>query len=76
MKDVDFERAQVTVRQAKGRKERYTTLPRRAVEPLAEQLERARRLHRRDLAKGYRETLLPDALARKLGRASRDWSWQ
>jgi len=76
IKDIDFGTGSVTVRAAKGDKDRVTTLPRRLVESLQAHLARVKELHARDLAAGAGEVALPDALARKYPRASREWPWQ
>jgi integron integrase len=75
-KDVDFERHEITVRQGKGGKDRRTMLPVRLEAPLRAQLDEARRVHERDLAAGFGEVWLPDALARKYKGAAREWGWQ
>jgi integron integrase len=75
-KDIDFARHEVTVRQGKGGKDRRTMLPARLEAPLRAQLEEAQRVHRRDLAAGFGEVWLPDALARKYTGAAREWGWQ
>ena len=62
--DVDFEYHQVTVREAKGQKDRVTLLPESVAEPLRSQLETARTLHEQDLSEGFGEVYLPDALSR------------
>lgn len=77
VKDLDFGRSQLCVRQGKGRKDRYTTLPKRLAEPMAEHLARVRALHLEDLRKGHGCAPLPYALQRKLGaRESAAWEWQ
>ena len=76
VKDLDPGRAQLTVRQGKGRRERVTTLPRRLREPLERHLAAVRDLHRRDLGEGYAGVPLPDALERKYPSARREWAWQ
>jgi integron integrase len=76
VKDVDFSRSQLTIRQGKGRRDRMTTLPRRLRGPLERHLVEVRRLHQRDLEQGYGEVPLPDALGRKYPTAARDWRWQ
>ena len=76
VKDVDFERLEIRVRDGKGRKDRVTPLPRSLVAPLRVQLAFARELHARDLALGFGETRLPGALARKYPGAGREWGWQ
>lgn len=76
VKDVDFSRNEITVRAGKGNKDRRTMLPRSLVEPLQREIERARILHRADLAEGHGEVWLPHALARKYTSAAREFGWQ
>jgi integron integrase len=76
VKDVDFEYRQIMVRDGKGAKDRVTMLPASLVEPLRDQLARARKLHDRDLAEGLGDVELPDALARKYPKAPCEWSWK
>ena len=76
VKDVEFSRNEIVVREGKGNKDRVTMLPASVKEPLAVHLDRVRRLHERDLAAGFGRVLLPDALARKYPSANRDWGWQ
>ena len=76
VKDVEFARREILVRDGKGNKDRVTMLPVRLVGPLREQLEHARELHRGDLADGFGAVWLPFALARKYPSAAREWGWQ
>jgi integron integrase len=76
VKDVDFGRGEITVRDGKGRKDRVTMLPQALRAPLAEQLRRARRVWDDDRALGFGAVALPDALARKYPNAAREWGWQ
>lgn len=76
VKDVEFERREIVVRDGKGGKDRVTMLPDRLTAPLREHLERVRALHDRDLAEGFGEVGLPDALAEKTRTAPRAWGWQ
>ncbi|MBY4678721.1 integron integrase [Marinobacterium sp. CAU 1594] len=76
VQDVDFGYRQILVRNAKGNKDRVAPLPERLIEALEVQLEFARNLHRQDLAQGYGEVWLPDALSRKWPNAARSWEWQ
>jgi integron integrase len=76
VKDVDFERAQIVVRQGKGRKDRVTMLPSTIAPALHRHLAEGRRLHEADLASGFGRVVLPDALARKYPGAERAWPWQ
>ncbi|HEX7324386.1 MAG TPA: integron integrase [Rhodanobacteraceae bacterium] len=76
VKDVDFARNEITIRDGKGGKDRRTVLPRSLIEPLQREIERARALHRQDLVEGFGATRLPHALSRKYPRAARDFGWQ
>jgi integron integrase len=73
---VDFARAQLTVREGKGDKDRVTMLPHSLEEPLRSQLEHARRLHAQDLEAGFGAVPLPHALERKHPGAEKEWGWQ
>ena len=59
MKDVDFERNQITVRSGKGAKDRVTMLPAAAARDLAKHLETVRDLHAADLRAGAGWVELP-----------------
>jgi integron integrase len=84
VKDIDFSRHEVLVREGKGNKpalstvegDRVTMLPAAVVPKLTAHLERVRRLHASDVAAGFGRVLLPDALARKYANADREWGWQ
>jgi len=47
-----------------------------ALEKLREHLKEVKALHEQDLAKGYSEIFLPDALSRKYPKAAKEWAWQ
>src|SRR5512145_358582 len=76
VKDIDFARREIIVRDGKGGKDRVTVLPAKLVDPLRQQLAVARELHTADCLAGYGEVYLPFALARKYPRAAREWGWQ
>jgi integron integrase len=76
IKDVDFDRRQVTIRDPKGRRDRATMLPNAVDEPLREQMAAAKAMHDHDLSKGWGAIQLPTALARKFPNANREWNWQ
>ncbi len=76
VKDLDFARGEITVRDGKGRKDRITTLPRSLGERLGVHLAQVRDLHDRDVAAGMGALYMPDALARKYPGAARAWAWQ
>lgn len=65
VKDVEFERRELVVREGKGGKDRVTVLPENLIAPLRQQLTHARALHQKDLAAGRGGVWLPDALALK-----------
>ncbi|HEX5056974.1 MAG TPA: integron integrase [Gammaproteobacteria bacterium] len=76
IKDVEFERRQIIVRDGKGGKDRVTLLPDRIAGDLRVQLIKAKELHDMDLTAGYGEVYLPFALERKYPNANREWAWQ
>ena len=76
VKDIDFTRNEIVVREGKGNKDRVTMLPASVKEALAIHLARVRRRHEADLRAGLGRVALPDALARKYPNADREWGWQ
>jgi integron integrase len=76
VKDIDFDRGQITVRDGKGGKDRVTVLPERCRESLREHLARVRTRHEEDLRRGVGEVHLPPALERKYANAPKEWAWQ
>ena len=76
VKDIDFDRSEIVVRQGKGRKDRVTMLPSAARASLAAHLELVRRQHGDDLARGFGRVVLPFAVGRKYVNAAIDWRWQ
>lgn len=75
VKDIDFERRTVIVREGKGGKDRAVMLPESLIRPLREQLARARVLWADDCRCGRAGVEMPDALARKYPRAGASWAW-
>ncbi len=76
VKDVDFARLQISVRDPKGGRDRMTMLPRAALELMREQLIAARVVHEGDLREGLGSVWLPDAIGRKFPNAAKSWQWQ
>lgn len=76
VKDVDFARNEITVRNGKGGKDRHTVLPATLVESLQREVERVRVLHEEDLREGFGDVWLPYALSRKYPNAGRMLGWQ
>ena len=76
VKDVEFARHEILVREGKGFKDRVTMLPEAVVAPLKAHLAKVKALHDEDLAQGNGEVYLPFALDKKYPTAGRDWGWQ
>lgn len=76
VKDVDFARNEITVRNGKGNKDRKTVLPASLREALLRQVDEARVQHGRDLDAGFGAVSLPHALARKYPKAPSEFAWQ
>lgn len=74
--DIDFENNIVFVRGGKGRKDRTTLLPSSIISALRDQIDIVKVLHKYDLAQGYGEVYLPNALAKKFPNAARELKWQ
>jgi len=75
VKDVDFERGAIIVREGKGRKDRAVMLAQRLIPDLRTQISRARLLWSTDQAEGGGGVELPFALERKYPRAGSSWAW-
>jgi len=76
VKDVDFARHEILVREGKGFKDRVTMLPEAIVAPLKAHMAKVKALHIEDLAEGTGEVYLPFALDKKYANAAREWGWQ
>jgi integron integrase len=76
VKDLDFARHEILVREGKGGKDRVTMLPRAAGPALTAHLQHVREVHNADRRAGYGAVALPDALARKYPNAATEWGWQ
>ncbi len=76
VKDIDFGRKLIVVRDGKGMKDRITLLPDKLILPLQNQLKYARLIHQQDLSQGFGRVYLPYALDRKYPHADREWMWQ
>lgn len=74
--DIDFSQKQIIIRAAKGNKDRVTFLPTNLVSLLKAQIISVEQLHQDDLANGFGEVFLPDALARKYVNAAKSFGWQ
>jgi len=75
VKDVDFQRREITVREGKGGKDRLTMLPLSLLVPLREQIDRARTVYEEDRLQNRNGVMLPGALDRKYPNAASAWQW-
>ena len=76
MKDVEFTRREIVVREGKGNKDRVTMLPDSLADRLRAQMAFVKGQHMQDLAVGLGEVWLPDALALKYPNAAKALAWQ
>ncbi len=76
VKDVDFARKEILIRDGKGYKDRITMLPESLLTPLKAHLEKVKALHVADLANGFGRVYMPMALDKKYPAAGVDWAWQ
>src|SRR5205823_6498320 len=76
VKDIDFFRDEIIIRDAKGEKNRVTMLPRSLKHRLKLQIDAVQKLHKEDLRKGGGDVYLPYALDRKYRSAPKDFVWQ
>ena len=74
--DIDFDYGQIVVRQGKGNKDRVVPLPEALKTGLLQQINKVAQLHKKDLAAGYGEVILPGALSRKYKNAAKELRWQ
>ena len=75
VKDVDFERQAIIVREAKGGKDRVVMLPKTLAAPLTAQLAAARIRWEKDRARATPGVAVPDALALKYPDLGQRWGW-
>lgn len=76
IKDVDFGRREITIRQGKGSKDRVTMLPNLAEQGLRDAIERAKALHKVSLAEGVDFVHMPGKLWKKYPNAGKELPWQ
>jgi integron integrase len=75
VKDVDFDRGLIIVREGKGGMDRVVMLPNAVVASLKERLAYSRALWAHDRASDTAGVMLPDSLATKYRRAGGSWAW-
>lgn len=75
VKDLDFDRGVIIVRQAKGNKDRVVMLPKSLAGPLQQQIAAARRMWEEDRAAGRPGVEVPHALESKYPKVGQSWGW-
>jgi len=75
IKDVDFDRKVIVVRQAKGNKDRVVMLPRSLADALRHQLLHARSVWDKDRQTGQAGVEVPNALEVKYPKVGQSWGW-
>jgi integron integrase len=76
VKDLHFDRGEVTIRDGKGGKDRVTMLPATLKTPLRDQVAQVKKQHDADLAAGRGAVELPGAIRIKYPNAAREFAWQ
>lgn len=76
VKDIDFSRNEILIRDGKGSKDRVTMLPQTLRAELKVQIQQSLALHENDLASGEGKVWMPHALARKYPNAPTEAAWQ
>lgn len=76
IKDIDFQRNQIIIRDGKGQKDRATMLPGDIIPDLNTHLTYVKYVHDDDLKHGFGSVYLPFALDKKYKNASTEWGWQ
>lgn len=75
VKDLDFERSVIVVRNAKGKKARETILAESVKKGLTAYLEEIRKLYDKDRSNDVAGVYMPTALDRKYPNAGKEWIW-
>ena len=76
IKDVNFDRGELTIRDGKGGKDRVTMLPVAVKGRLVEHFKSVKAQHEADVTAGHGSVALPGALRAKYPNAPCEWAWQ
>ena len=76
VKDIDFDLRSITVRAAKGNKDRATVLPEALIPDLRSHLTKVAQLYQSDILRGNGYVPMPNALYKKYPSASKSLGWQ
>ena len=76
IKDIDFGFDNVYIYDSKSQKDRVVPLPQKIKDDLKTHIEEIRKIHKKDLSKGFGYVHLPYGLERKYPNANREFKWQ
>ncbi len=76
VKDLDFERQQIMVRDGKGQKDRITVFPEKFAPLIKDHLKYVKKIFDQDIEAGSDGVYMWPALERKYPNAPREWIWQ
>jgi len=76
VKDIDFDRMCITIREGKGRKDRVTVLPKCIIDDLHKAIKRTEHLHNMDVDDGYGTVDMPNALSKKYPNQASSLHWK
>lgn len=76
IQDIDFDRNEILIINAKGAKDRRTMLPVALKERLKTHLEKVRYIYNKDILEGWGRVMLPGNIALKYPNAGISWAWQ
>lgn len=76
IKDIDFDNHALTIRQAKGGKDRITVLPNCSIEGLIAAINTAKHFYQQDLKQGFGDVSMPYALAKKFPNEAKSLHWR
>ncbi|MCR5318939.1 MAG: integron integrase [Treponema sp.] len=74
--DIDFDRAEITIRYGKGGKDRRVMLPKSLVPKLKKHIEEVKKIHEKDLADGWGKVLLPPTIMNRSPDCAKEFRWQ
>ncbi|GAA5484819.1 integron integrase [Haloferula sargassicola] len=75
VKDLDFDRGQIVLRETKGGRERVVPLPESLEERLRQAVEASRKVHEGDVERGEGRVTLPRAMERKYRGQAKNFPW-
>ncbi len=74
--DIDFERAEITIRYGKGGKDRRVMLPKSLIPKLKKHIAEVKKIHEKDLADGWGKVLLPPNVEKRSPNSAEEFRWQ